>query len=250
MFQPKGIYGNHYTISQTPKYVFPILGFRCDKEGGQYKKYYTHEGTGFFIHQSGLFITARHVLRNRGNVKDDHLPSAICLFERLGKISVFPVNFFTEHDNDDISIGYIYPYDVKNKRTIKEFVKFPHLLPSFEEINNGDKIYNYGYGESKILVGKDKKFNIGRYKTQWSFGEVEGKLVANNNLYFGERYSASTNTLGGASGGPVFNSCRQVIGVNSTGGIVSTFVPISSIIDLETKHFQIENKILVKNLFD
>lgn len=230
------VLGNEETINWYPKVVFPFVSIK--NFGSKTKaKYYDSEGTGFFIHENGLFVTAKHVPFYQEKPLNTFI--AIHAYEQL--ISVRHVRRFVNHPTADISVGFLNKYDPRNKAIYNSHIKYNHLTPNFGNPKKGQIVKNFGYGGSSVK-DKDKRIQDGNFTCQWGQGEVSELYLEGRDKATlpGATVEALMPTIGKASGGPVFNENGEVIGVNSTSldgePPVSYFTPIHKILELEIEH--------------
>lgn len=250
-FPPKsdlGVIGSDQTIYSRPITVFPfvsIVNFRAKS----LNKFYKPEGTGFFIHKSGLFVTAKHVpILNDNNPIDNIIAILTYGYDTCIK----HVKNFQIHPTADIAIGFLDIHDVHNKFIWSNNLLYPHLMPSFVRPQIGMKVSNFGYGGSSVK-DTQSRFQEGNFLCQWHHGIITQLFPDGRDRSFqtGPIMETTLNTIGLASGGPVFNEYGQVIGINSSSidgePPVSYFTPIYTILEMNILH-SILGKISVREL--
>lgn len=165
-------------------------------------------GTGFFITKNGIFLTAKHVLQDVLNANKQTHPIVAFLFPSQGIYQIRPILKGFLNVEGDVAAGII-----QNKDPSGKLLYNPFYGLSCKEMRAGDKIVTCAYPETKHS-GFDITFRIKFYN-----GEIQEYLSQgrDNVMLPNPCYHTSINILGGASGGPVFNSDGHVIGINSTG---------------------------------
>ena len=173
-----------------------------------------------------------------------------------GYTSVRHVHRFSYHEKADICIGILDKYDPANKLIYDKEIKYPHLIPNFEIPKIGELVTNFGYGNSSV-VDKEQRIQTGNFPSQWYEGPVTQILMEGRDTSTlpGATIEGQYDTIGKASGGPVFNTKGEVIGVNSTSmpgePPISYFTPINQILNLKIIHpiyGEIESKELFKKI--
>ncbi len=242
------ILGSKETINAFPKVVFPFVSIKNFGSKSE-NKYYEPEGTGFFIHENGLFVTAKHV----PFYQEKPLRTFIAIHAYGRIVAVRHVRNFVNHPTADIAIGFLDKHDPRNKAIFNSYLKYNHLTPNFENPKKGQVVKNFGYGGSSVK-DKDKEIQEGKFISQWGCGEVSKLYLAgrDKSILPGATVEALLPTIGKASGGPVFNEKGEVIGVNSTSldgdPPVSYFTPINKILELNIKHDEL-GEMKVADLF-
>ena len=239
-FDPKadlGILGSEKSIDARPITVFPFLSI-VNFRATNLNKYYQPQGTGFFIHKSGLFVTAKHVpILNDNNPLDN-----IIAVHNYGPYTCIKhVKSFQIHNTADIAIGFLDIYDAHNKFKWGSNLLYPHLKPSFISPNIDMNVSNFGYGGSTVS-NPENTLQEGNFPFQWSKGVITEFYPDGRDSVFypGPVVETNLSTKGLASGGPVFNDLGEVIGVNSSSfdgdQPISYFTPIYTILNMSTKH--------------
>lgn len=170
-------------------------------------------GTGFFIGQGGLMITAKHVLdevRPKGTVIG---PIGVCHMTEDGKYLMRNIKQSFECPNSDVVVVVL---DQPRHKVTGEILKNKIVTLSFDECHAGDDICTFAYPNS-IIQNIDKK-----HVMKFAPAFFEGKLIMeypngrDKSMLPNPCWQTDMHIHGGASGGPVFNSQGHVIGVNST----------------------------------
>ncbi len=203
--------------------IFPII--KHDRNG-----FICLIGTGFFIAENGLFLTAKHVLMD---VLDDNgnQTHAISLVQFLeGSYVIRPILKCSSHEVADISVGISAPMASSNGKTLKN--KLIKLTSNIGEVGKGVFTYAYPKTVIKHSAKQTLHFNVDYYKgfIQKDYPNGRDKI-----LLPGACFQTSMYIHGGASGGPVFNDEGVVCGVNSTGyenEPLSFITPINTIVNL------------------
>lgn len=240
--------GNENSITCFPRLVFPFVSIQNFRSIAQ-NKYYQVEGTGFFIHEIGLFVTAKHV----PFYQNIPLETWIGIHSHQNVVSVRHVQGFVFHETADICVGFFDKHDPRNRLIYTPAIQFQALKPCFEIPNINDSIKNFGYGGSRV-ENIENRSQDGNFTCQWGSGTVSQILLEgrDSSTLPGSTIEALMPTIGKASGGPVFNSNGEVIGVNSTSfngeQPISYFTPIYKILELEIEH-EILGRINVRDLF-
>jgi Trypsin-like peptidase domain len=239
-FPPKtdlSVLGSVETIDSRPITVFPFVSIANFREK-RLRKFYTPHGTGFFIHKSGLFVTAKHVpISNDANPLDN-----IIAIHNYGNYTCIKhVKNFHIHPTADIAIGFLDIHDVHNKFIWGNNLLYPHLIPSFVPLQIGMKVSNFGYGGSSVAY-TNSRYQEGNFPCQWHHGDITQLFLNGRDLSLqtGAVFENTLNTIGLASGGPVFNEYGQVIGINSSSfdgePPISYSTPIYTIRDMSVLH--------------
>lgn len=192
---------NDGTICSPSESTFPILK-QLENDNWQLI------GTGFFIAKNGIFLTAKHVLKDvLDNKNRQTLPIVAFLFPSPGKYQIRRILKGFLNVSGDMAAGVI-----ENTNQSGELLHNPFYTLSRKKMNSGDKVFTCAYPET-IHTGPNITFRIKFYN-----GEIQEHLPqGRDKMLPNPCYHTTINILGGASGGPVFNSKGQVIGINSTG---------------------------------
>lgn len=221
---PKGAYGardgngNDADPSHT---IFPIIKHGADG-------LISLIGTGFFIAESGIFLTAKHVLMEVMNEKGVQT-HAIALVQFIGGSYVIrPILRCTSHEIADISVG-IATQMTSNKTGAPLKNKVLKLTPNLDAL--GARVCTYAYPKSTVKHADKQELHFypdfyeGRLEEHYPKGRDRVMLP-------GPCSQTSMHVHGGASGGPVFTDSGLVCGVNSTGyedDALSFITPVKTI---------------------
>lgn len=228
--------------------IFPIM--KTNKNG-----IVSLVGTGFFISNNGLFLTAKHVLMDVFDPQTDEQTASIFLFQnhRNNTYTIRPILRCVSHNVADISVGVAAPLTNKDGEPVKN-----NFLCLSSKINNeNSKVFTYAYprtvtesspDDHKIYLYAD--FYEGVLQTIYPNGR-------DSVLMPGSCCQTSMYIHGGASGGPVFNEHGTVFAVNSTGfddDSLSFITPINVINNLLLHGVQTPNnmsgQIRIQELID
>lgn len=166
--------------------------------------------TGFFITKYGLFLTAKHVLRDvlNNETNEQTHPIAAFLFLPESKFTIRRVMKGFLNVGGDVAAGIIANIDETGKLESN-----PYYGLCRTPLTVNDKIHTYAYPET---THSGNKINfVGNY-----YDGIVEEYLPNGRDYTmlpNSCYRTNMKILGGASGGPVFNSSGNVIGINSTG---------------------------------
>ena len=174
-------------------------------------------GTGFFICDNGVFVTARHVLKDAFD-EDGNLTHGLSLMHLVtdghtpSEYVIRPIVRFATHWDSDIAVGVPLP---ATNQTTGELITNKVLGLSMKAFNPGDKVITYAYPNTRVesgVVGHNvhcfPAFYEGHVEEFWPKGKG-GKLNGNC-------YQTSISIHGGASGGPVFGPSGYVHAINSS----------------------------------
>lgn len=231
------VLGSVETIDSRPITVFPFVSLANFREK-RLRRFYTPQGTGFFIHKSGLFVTAKHVPILNDNNPIDNI---IAIHNYSNYTCIKHVKNFQIHPTADIAVGFLDIHDVHSKIIWPTNLLYPHLKPRFVRPQIGMKVSNFGYGGSSVTNIKSR-FQQGNFPCQWHNGLITQLYPDGRDAVFypGPVMETNLNTIGLASGGPVFDEFGQVIGVNSSSinvdPPISYFTPIYTIREMSVVH--------------
>ena len=224
---PKGTYGakdgngNEVDPSHT---VFPIIKHGTDG-------LISLIGTGFFIAENGVFLTAKHVLMEVMDEKGVQT-HAIALVQFLGgSYLIRPILRCTSHEIADISVGIA--AQMTNDETGEPLKnKLLKLTPNLDGI--GSRVSTYAYPKSEIKHAEKQELH---FYPDFYEGVVQEHYPTGRDKVMlpGPCSQTSMHIHGGASGGPVFTENGLVCGVNSTGyedDALSFITPVKTIENL------------------
>lgn len=170
--------GTRYTVKRYYTKIYP------KKSSVIIEKKSKLSGTCFAISKDGLFATNFHVVENNGNV-------SIMLKKGTGSIA-FKAKVILKDENNDIAIIQIVD------TVFKPFNKIPYNIS--EQVNLGAKVFTIGYPLTSVM-GENIKFTEGSLSSKSGFQD---------DIRF---FQISVPIQPGNSGGPLFNSKGQVIGI-------------------------------------
>jgi len=177
-------------------------------------------GTGFFIANNGLFATAKHVLNDVINSRNQQTrPIAAFNFPENKQYIIRPILKAFMHNKADVAIGYLAAaiHNKTKQPLISTRVKLTKRPPAI-----GDQIHTYAYPESRAEEGKII-FSPNYYEGEITEIHPDGR---DSVMLPTSCFRSNMIILGGASGGPVFNTDGKVFGINSTGweGVKESYV--------------------------
>lgn len=219
-----------------------IVGL-CTRIDGEYKLI----GTGFFINDHGMFITAKHVLEGEpGPIDCFYFPEEGTSIRR----QLVRASLSTE---SDFAIGIL--QQAKHKKT-GELQKNKIFSLSTYVPRDDEPISTYAYPET-VVEEKDGNIKVD-FKPKWYHGKVSELFPKGMGFVKSPALIADMESIGGCSGGPVFsqNSGGGVIGINSRGiegqyNVVSLSEALLSVVfhDITVKDRYYEH-ISIKELID
>jgi hypothetical protein len=165
---------------------------------------YKFIATGFFITDSGLFVTAKHVL-------ESFSPERLVAWQFLPDNEYIPrpIRAFSCHETCDVAVGQL-------DRAISGelLINNKHMLTTVPP-PVGEHVATFAYPNTVIEpteIGQRLHFNPDFYE-----GLIEEYFPNGFGLLQGPCYRTSMVVHSGASGGPVASPSGSVFAVNSTG---------------------------------
>lgn len=204
--------------------IFPLLSF--DPKTSTWKCL----GTGFFIHNFGGFVTAKHVFFD-----DDgkHVPTLYAVQttesqERHLRV----IRHFVAHPNADVGVGFLGQHRLVDGTNVK-----PEIATCFqidtEPLSIGDQIRTFAFPLTTTELDEQENSFEFTFMGNWSGGIIKECHEEGFSLLRNKCYQTTMKIESGASGGPVLRN-NLVVGVNSTGYDVSEDEePISLISPIE-----------------
>lgn len=188
--------------------VFPIL--RSDLDGT-----ISFLGTGFFITNIGLLLTAKHVLMDVIDIKGNPIAA-------LSVLHFVPENIFYHrqiirfytHAKADLAIGVLAPmhHNITKQPLINEHVTLTHRHPPMNE-----SILTFAYPLTKTMP-EGAGTTIHTRSNEYTGSIIESLPNGRDQAMLpGPCFRTDMSILHGASGGPVLDTRGHVFGVNSTG---------------------------------
>ena len=187
--------------------IFPIVTQRDD---GTFEPI----GTGFFVAQNGIFITAAHVVTA---VLDSagHATGPFGLFQFLadGQYYVRPIHRATRHLVAGVAVGVAVPmhHNSSGAPMPNKVLTLAAAPPRL-----GSSVCTYAYPKTTVVGGKPQTVHFEPAYFDGSllehFPQGRDKIILP-----GPCFRTSMVIHGGASGGPVIGSNGAVFAVNSTG---------------------------------
>lgn len=219
-----GFKDNFGNVHDYDELIFPIIYHNTQTDR------YHAIGTGYFFHPNGGFITAKHVLFEKGK-----LLSPCYAVQTLddGKRIKRKIRAFFPHPEADIGVGML---QGQLYRDGKEHLHVA-LAISLTSPNVGDKIATYGFQKSEVIFEGEEQ--VGTFQGTWKRGEIKRLVKAGeHHLLKTDSYETNMQIEAKASGGPVLRGI-ELIGVNSTGwdfpdgeDFVSNITPVIEVLDL------------------
>jgi hypothetical protein len=204
--------------------IFPIVSQEPDGT-------FVAIGTGFFVAEHGIFVTAAHVvaavLDDRGEVK---APFGMFQFGPNKSYHMRPIHRATRHSVADIAVGVATPMHHKTDGTplTNKVLKLSIETPSI-----GTSICTFAYPKTVVQPGRPQQI---AFAPAYFEGALLEHFPAGRDKVVlpGPCFRTSMVVHGGASGGPVL-AHGSVFAVNSTGfddSDVSFVSCLSSALDL------------------
>jgi Trypsin-like peptidase domain len=172
-------------------------------------------GTGFFIGQGGILVTAKHVLADDFG-PDERPKGTVVIFQFLDGQSVLQRNVWKAKHHPTVDISLVTPMRAVQKITgISAPNQMLRLTGTSPPI--GAPIFSLAYPESTIRA--DGSMSELNFRQAYFKGELIEYLPDGRDRVMlpGPCFRTSMVIHGGASGGPVFDSQGRVFAVNSTG---------------------------------
>jgi S1-C subfamily serine protease len=182
------------------KVIFPIV-----KQDVVSKKFQLF-GTGFFIADQGLFMTAKHVLRGFVEKDTDRNPTDIFpLLANNGSPLRSIKKVFWKNDSD-VAVALLDQLNQKNA-----FLKL-----SSSVCRKGDFIYTYAFPVSQIEQLGESPGRLPSLDIFSGILEEEYPQGRDTRMLPNPCWKTNLPIHAGASGGPVFNQEGKVIGLNNS----------------------------------
>jgi len=207
---PKGrfnaIDGNGNSIDPS-KAICPI--FRQEDDGSL-----KLIGTGFYICNNGIFVTAAHVLKDVVSDTGEQ-ERAIVVFDFFHKGQYMIRNLLRGivKNQSDVGVGMCrqMEHNTTKKKLLNKILRISKDGPKV-----GDKVFTYAYPNTVHRKTDKEEIHL---NPLFYAGEITDSFPNGRDSVFlpSTCYQTSITIHGGASGGPVFNSKGHVIGINSTG---------------------------------
>lgn len=207
---PPGLYsaqlgdGTQADLSQA---IFPIVTQRQDG-------IFVPIGTGFFVAENGVFVTAAHVVKavldEQGNVTG---PFGIFQFLPGDHYVVRPIHRATRHLVADVAVGVATPmhHSTTGAPMPNKILTLAAIPPSI-----GSAVCTYAYPKPDIQPGKPQ---VVRFEHGFFDGSLLEHYPHGRDKVFltGPCFRTTMVIHGGTSGGPVIGPNGTVFAVNSTG---------------------------------
>ncbi len=206
-------------LSPPRETIFPI--FRLDENNCYYLV-----GTGFFIANDGIFITAKHVIEEIVEHEND----AYILHFYGDTYVMRKMAFFTLHEEADIAVAMLDRIQFKDSGL---YLDNSWSAINLNKPNLGDNLSTYAY--PKTMVRREDVQSIDVIPTVYEGEIVKVYPIQRDSLMIRSPcYQVEMGIAGGASGGPVFDESGKVVAINTSSveGESVTFVScIQAILD-------------------
>jgi len=177
----------------------------------------TPTGTGFFISETGYFITAKHVINGVKSIQDIQLTQPLKVG---GSRMVTGLELIKEWDEFDIALLKADFESNPYKSTFKN-EQFPYLEIDFKEKEEGTPVYSYGFPLPKIDYQDHGEIKVGIH---YICPRTTSAIISSKNDIIGNvvsdgppvHYVIDKALNYGNSGGPIV--------VNSNGKVISICV--------------------------
>lgn len=195
------------TSPRTP--AFPIIHWDRPFSAISPASVDTEHGTAFFVTSTGLFLTAKHVVRDCSPEK----PYVILLIDEANaNFSRVQVTHISLHPVLDAAVG---------------FARVSAPVPKFRlgtgRLRRGDLIVTFGYSNTQHSeipsVGEQGKSLILNFRPDFYRGTIEDYYPDGHSIAKGwPVYRHDADILGGISGGPLVHLADSAVyGINCTG---------------------------------
>jgi hypothetical protein len=196
--------GKHADLGHA---IFPIV---TQREDGIFEPI----GTGFFVAENGIFLTAAHVvtavLDNDGNVTG---PFGLFQFLPGGQYYVRPIHRATRHLVADVAVGVAVPmhHNTTGAPMPNQLLTLATAPPSL-----GSPVCTYAYPKTTVVGGKPQTIH---FEPAYFDGTLLEHFPQGRDRVVlpGPCFRTSMVIHGGASGGPVIGQNGAVFAINSTG---------------------------------
>ena len=188
-FKGKWYYPKKKTVKRNPEnrvpHEIPEDRHRIINEDSEWDG----NGSGVFISKNGYLVTNNHV------IQDASIVSAEFIYNN--EIEIFKVKVIRVDEANDLAILKI------DDKKFKGFKSLPYSIKK-STCDVGTAVYALGYPMALSLLGKDLKFTDGKISAKSGFqGDVR-------------QYQTTVPIQGGNSGGPLFDTNGNLVGINSS----------------------------------
>jgi len=209
--------------------IFPILKQADDG-------WFDLIGTGFFISSFGIFVSAKHVLRDCFDEKGQQkFPICLLQFFPNERYLLRHITWCSSHNTADLALGLA--------KKIPGIEANPVLRVTTSGPRPGDEIRTFAYPETTIEeLGEAQVMN---FKPSFYDGSIIEYFPNGRDrvMFPGPCYQTTMVIKGGASGGPVVGRLGRAFAINSTGidgaSDISFISRIDEIINLELPHLEL-----------
>ncbi len=173
-------------------------------------------GTGFFITNTGVIATAKHVLMD---VLDDtgkqEYPIGIIQFVKPDSYLLRPILRCTCNTVADVGIAIAAPmkHNKSGNQLLNKVLTLTLRTPQI-----GELVFTYAYPNTVHSINEKQKQDL-YFTPRFYEGTISNFFPNGRDRTFlpSPCYQTSITIHGGASGGPVFDATGAVCGINSTG---------------------------------
>lgn len=200
-------------------------------DGGTASGGWKASGSGFFLTENGLLATNYHVVEGMGDIE--------VTFDRNGEKESYPAAVVLSDKKNDISILRI---------ESKDFVSMPEIPYNFttQIKDTGSEVFTLGFPISDVLSQEVK----------YTDGKISAKSGIQNDPTV---YQISVPIQHGNSGGPLFDSDGNLVGITSSGlnreyfqsenvnfAIKTSY--LKDLVDMLPQHVDLQTKADIKTL--
>ena len=232
-----GFRGGDGSIGEGARAIFPIIRQCSDGTIDLL-------GTGFFISQNGIFVSARHVL----DAAFDHVsgkqsfPVAMIHLYEGNSYFIRPILRYARHPSADIAAGAVAPM---KRNSDGAFLSNKSIALNTNPVGCDSNIVTFAYPRCESRSTQDGQiFNV---MPDFYDGKIIEYLPAGRDRVMlpGPCYRTNMKIHHGASGGPVFSRDGMAFALNSTGfdGTEDSYISsLDGLLDLCIDDVAMENQ--------
>jgi S1-C subfamily serine protease/antitoxin component YwqK of YwqJK toxin-antitoxin module len=147
-------------------------------------------GSGLILSKNGYIVTNHHVIENASSIEVE--------FKYKNEIKSFKAEVITSDAINDLAIIKI------NDEDFSSLYQIPYTLKT-RSSDVGTSVFALGYPMALTIMGKEVKFTDGKISSKTGF---QGDITT---------YQTTVPIQPGNSGGPLFDTNGNLIGINSSG---------------------------------